>query len=177
MLPRARDGAWLRYVYTDEIKKKPAQKEEGEQAGSASGEPIISSSEKKEKEEIQYEEEVKEYMMNERMLERGYAIPLLSKEMKYYDRMASAARYSNATKKGLWGACEIEKKENGLLKAQEVDDCVIKGSDLGEGQKIYRAKGCLGYVNTVVIQSHGDRWLCDEEEAEENGWAKAPDCY
>ena len=187
VLLRARDGAWLRYVFTDEVKRKPVEKEGDDAADVASNEPNNSSEEvekeagedvkNRKEEEAEYEEEVSEYMVNERMIERGYAIPLLSQQMKYYSRLASAARYSNATRKGLWGACEIKEGENGLLKTEEVDDdCVIKGIDLGESQRVYRTKECLAYENSVVIQSHGDRWLCSEEKAEEDGWQKASDC-
>jgi hypothetical protein len=180
VLVRARDGAWLRYIFTDEMKKKPIEKDENEgegESGSEGEEVNVSSNEPNNEssgdlivedndeadgpeEEVQYKEELVEYMVNERMIERGYAIPLLSKQMVHYDRLASAARYSNATGKGLWGACEVEEGENGLLKTQEVDDCVIKGMDLGEGQRVYRTKECLAYADSVVVQAHGDRWLC-----------------
>lgn len=118
-----------------------------------------------------------EYMINERIIEIGAGFPLLSEEMIYFDRMASGMRYSQATEKGLWGTCELETPKGGLPITNTVEECVIKGKVLINGDKVYREPGCAAYGRTVVLQySKGDAWLCSKEEAEEGGWQRAKDC-
>jgi endonuclease YncB( thermonuclease family) len=121
-------------------------------------------------------EDPKDFFINERMVETGFAFPLVSDQMVYGERILSAARFASATKKGLWGACEVAEAEgSGLLETQVVDDCVIKGKKQGE-KLVYRTKECANYGQTVVLQSQGDKWLCSEEEAENEGFQKAVDC-
>jgi hypothetical protein len=126
--------------------------------------------------EQEEEEMIREYLVSERIVEMGLGFPLLSKDMIYHEKLSAAARYSSATKRGLWGACEISENENGLLKTQSIDDCVIKGAETSGGQRIYRTPQCKAYKDTVVLMYQGGEWLCSEEEAVEKGFMKAADC-
>ena len=118
----------------------------------------------------------KEYMVSERIIEMGIGFPLLSREMKYYDRLVAAARYSSATKRGLWGKCQISQDDNGFLTSQIEEECVIKGFALMSGEKIYRTPSCAAYKDTVILGYKGGKWLCREEEAVNSGFVKAADC-
>jgi len=122
------------------------------------------------------EAKIKEYMVSERIIEMGLGFPLLAKELTYYERLASAARYSSATKRGLWGKCEISQDDNGFLKVQTDESCNIKGVVISNGDKIYRTSSCAGYKDTVVLLYKGGKWLCSEEEAVSSGYVKAVDC-
>ena len=122
------------------------------------------------------EDKIKEYLVSERIIEMGLGFPLLSKEMTYYEKLSAATRFSSATKRGLWGGCEISEGENGLLKTQTVDECVIKGVKLSNKEQIFRVPGCKAYKDTVVLGYKDDEWLCSEEDALEKGYVKAIDC-
>jgi hypothetical protein len=203
ILERAEDGAWLRYVFTAKKEKDSMPNEQTDNGSSApinddtnldspndvnvandvtaisSIEPTSNADDSNNDGEGEDEdnEEDDEYMINERIIEMGTGFPLLSEEMIYFDRMASGMRYSMATEKGLWGKCEIDAPEGGLPQTNIIEECVIKGKVLMNGDKVYREPGCAAYANTVVLQySKGDLWLCSKEEAEEGGWQRAKDC-
>lgn len=128
------------------------------------------------RDEEQAENKIKEYLVSERIVEMGLGFPLLSKDMIYHEKISAAARFSSATKRGLWGACEILEGENGLLETQKIEECVIKGVKLLNGQQVFRTSQCRSYKDTVVLKYKGDEWLCSEEEAVEKGFVKAIDC-
>lgn len=197
MLLRARNGAWTRYVWVadDEVTQDAYTKSlNGETVlglikpvnPDGTAEPIVSPSatsdnvnvspalESLPKEDI--EPKFKEYMVSERIIEMGLGFPLLAKDMKYYDKLAAAARYSSATKRGLWGKCEISQDDKELLQVQTIEECIIKGVTVLNGDKIYRTPSCAGYKDTVVLGYKGGKWLCSEEEAVASGFVKAIDC-
>lgn len=156
LINKSTDGAWLRYVFIEDIKKP----EEGQEVKVEENKP-------------------KEIIINERILEMGLGFPLVSQEMKYGERMLSASKYASATKKGLWGQCIVDSKKtaNGIyFSTQTIDDCVIKAETNIFGEKIYRTPSCLSYKEMIVIQSEGDKWFCSEDMAKENGFFKAKDC-
>ena len=206
VLERAEDGAWLRYVFVAEVKAEEnsdevisdgstalidddlevadSNNENGADDATAtvSIEPLAVVDEESDeviKDQVDDGDgdREEEYMINERIIEMGIGFPLLTEEMIYFDRMASGMKYSRATKKGLWGKCEIDAPEGGLPQTNVVEECVIKGKVLINGDKVYREPGCAAYASTVVLQySKGDAWLCSKEEAEEGGWERAKDC-
>jgi|GEM_PF-4724418 hypothetical protein len=138
-------------------------------------ESISPDEEQSDQEQVE-EDKIKEYLVSERIIEMGLGFPLLSKEMTYHEKLSAAARFSSATKRGLWGECEIQENENGLLMTQEINECIIKGIKLLDGQQIFRTPQCKGYKDTVVLLYKDDEWLCDEEAAIEKGYTKAIDC-
>ena len=207
ILERAEDGAWLRYVFTPEAEKENNSDDEpvsgtvapinegselsdieseliaDELTAIESVEPIAVAGDDVSvgdsvNEVSEDKEEIDEYMINERIIEMGAGFPLLAENMIHFERMASGMKYSRATEKGLWGACEIEApEEGGLPQTNVIEECIIKGKVLMNGDKVYREPGCAAYGNTVVLQySKGDAWLCSKEEAEEGGWVRAKDC-
>lgn len=197
LLSRAADGAWVRYVWVPENEKSQEAYNKALSgapvAGLGSSPAVVSEAgedeneEKKGKDEDKKEEgddeedndeeeRIDEYLVSERIIEMGLGFPLLSKDMVYYDKLSAAARFSSATKRGLWGACDVTEGKNGLLETQEITDCVIKGVELLDGEKVYRMPSCKAYKDTVVLDYKGGEWLCDEEEAKNKGYAKAIDC-
>ena len=102
------------------------------------------------------EDNIKEYLVSERIVEMGLGFPLLSKDMIYHEKLSAAARFSSATGRGLWGACDISEGDSGLLKTQEVMECVIKGVKLLDGQQVFRTPQCKVYKDTVVLKYKDD---------------------
>jgi hypothetical protein len=51
--------------------------------------------------------------------------------------------------------------------------CPIKGNINREGEKIYHTPWSPWYDRTVIDESKGQRWFCDEAEAEAAGWRPA----
>lgn len=117
----------------------------------------------------------KDIFINERIMEGGFGFPVVAPEMKYGERILSAAQYGSATSKGLWGQCELE-GEAPRIATKELTDCVIKGKVTVAGQKLYRTPACPAYIETIIIQSAGGQWFCAEDTAIDAGFSKAPDC-
>lgn len=192
LLSKAADGAWVRYVWVPENEKSqetynkalsdapvaglnvsPAPTESDDLVIKEEGVDKEGEEDSKEEDEG---EKIDEYLVSERIIEMGLGFPLLSKDMVYYDKLSAAAKFSSATKRGLWGKCEVTEGQDDLLRTQEVTDCVIKGVKLLDGQKVYRTQSCKAYKDTVVLSYKEGEWLCGEEEAKEKGYAKAVDC-
>lgn len=54
-------------------------------------------------------------------------------------------------------------------------DCPIKGNISWNGdKKYYHLPGMEDYDKTEIDLGKGERWFCSEQEAQENGWVKAP---
>jgi endonuclease YncB( thermonuclease family) len=51
--------------------------------------------------------------------------------------------------------------------------CRIKGNVRGKGERIYHAPGQRDYERVKVDEEQGERWFCNEGEAERAGWRKA----
>ena len=51
-------------------------------------------------------------------------------------------------------------------------DCRIKGNISPNG-KIYHVPGGAAYDRTQIVAAEGERWFCNEQEAEAAGWRKA----
>lgn len=110
------------------------------------------------------------------MLEGGFAFPVVSQDMKYGERMLSAAKFASATGRGLWKQCEVKPDVQGNLQTQEIKDCTIKGKVTSDGEKLYRTPNCPAYKETIVFQSQGGRYFCAEDIAKDAGFIKASDC-
>lgn len=200
VINKATDGAWIRYVYliqgdvdpepTPTPESTPTQEPEEASAtndeASETIEPVETTPNPDNEEENTSEittntpppepEDAEDIFINERMLEGGFAFPLVAENMTYGAQMLSAARFASATGKGMWGQCEITEKEEGRLYTNVVTDCVIKGDVISEQKRVYRTPSCEQYANHVPITADGDRWLCDEGHAQAEGWQPASDC-
>lgn len=53
------------------------------------------------------------------------------------------------------------------------EGCNIKGNVSTKGERIYHLPGQRYYEDTVIQQSHGERWFCSEEEARAAGWRRS----
>lgn len=170
LLDRTADGAWARYVYLqftpEEIQQERAQKATPSNA-SASPSPSQSPT--------STPDVPKEIFINERILEGGFAFPVVTPAMKHGEQMLSSAKFASATQKGLWGKCKVT-NENNLLQTETDTQCLIKGKVTSDLQKIYRTPECSAYKETTVLQSQGGKWFCAEDNAKDAGFVKGSDC-
>jgi endonuclease YncB( thermonuclease family) len=120
-----------------------------------------------------------EFLINEKILAGGFGFPVVSEDMKHGAAMLAAAKFASATRKGLWGKCEILEETRGeetMFATPPLTDCVLKGLLAADKQKIYRTPSCPAYGETLVLESQGGRWFCAEDTAQAEGFALAPDC-
>ncbi len=171
-LERASDGAWVRYVYMVDDKKK----EELEAKETETTEPEMTMPEVTPTPDLLPPQAEDEILINERILEGGFGFPLVSEDVILADRLLSAARYASATSKGLWKQCEVTKNDSDLLVTNELTKCVIKGTKSVMGKNVYRTDECRLYAKTIVLPSQGGQWFCSEDEAAAAGFEKAGDC-
>ena len=169
LLNKTSDGAFARYVYLqltpEEIQLAQNQNTVSEPSpnSSVSPSPTVTP------------DVPKEIFINERILEGGFAFPVVSPQTKYGERMLSAAKFASATQKGLWGKCKVT-NENNLLQTETATECLIKGKVTADLQKIYRTPECSAYKETTVLQSQGGKWFCAEDNAKDAGFTKGSDC-
>ncbi|WP_046866739.1 thermonuclease family protein [Microvirga massiliensis] len=68
------------------------------------------------------------------------------------------------------------KKWEGATESAEADrqrKCPIKGNISRTGVRIYHLPWQASYARTTVNEKAGERWFCDEAEAERAGWRRA----
>lgn len=51
--------------------------------------------------------------------------------------------------------------------------CQIKGNINAKGEKIYHVPGGRSYDATDIDLAAGERWFCNEKEAQEAGWRRS----
>ena len=51
--------------------------------------------------------------------------------------------------------------------------CVIKGNINAKGLRIYHLPGQLHYSDTQISETKGERWFCNEADAETAGWRRS----
>jgi endonuclease YncB( thermonuclease family) len=59
--------------------------------------------------------------------------------------------------------------ENNLSNATTSNNCVIKGN-ISHGKRIYHVPGGEFYSRTIIDVAKGERWFCNEAEAQAAGW-------
>ena len=105
--------------------------------------------------------------------------------LKFSDVYAADQARAQAEKRGIWQgpaqpAWEFRSQEWNAA-AQKVPakpagqsrkNCVIKGNISGNG-KIYHMPWSKWYAKTKIDTSRGERWFCDEAEAQRAGWRAA----
>ncbi len=176
VLTHAQDGAWVRYVYL-QLDQQDKQRSSPTTTPKPTAKPVTSviPSASPSTTPEPTPEQPKEIFINERILEGGFGFPVVSQEMKYGERLLSAARFANATNKGLWGQCKVENNNNNMH-TQALDQCIIKGKVTSDFKKIYRTPDCVAYGQTTIIESQGGRYFCAEDIAKDAGFIKADDC-
>jgi endonuclease YncB( thermonuclease family) len=65
------------------------------------------------------------------------------------------------------------KKSQPTNPAAPVGSCRIKGNVSGKGERIYHTPGQRDYARVKVNEEQGERWFCNESEADRAGWRKA----
>jgi len=107
---------------------------------------------------------------------------------KYQAEFKAAQNYARDHKLGLWHACACRAdnacaaKNNLNASASTTNtlppnpNCNIKGNINSKGEKIYHLPGCEYYSKTVISLDQGERWFCNEAEAQTAGWRKALNC-
>lgn len=84
-----------------------------------------------------------------------------------------------AAGRGIWQADAIppwEWRASRWERAAEASPrpgCPIKGNINARGERIYHTPWSPNYLRTVIDESRGERWFCDEAEAAVAGW-RAP---
>lgn len=173
LLNKTSDGAFARYVYLQLTPEEIAQSQTQQATPEASASPAASPSPSPSP--TVTPDVPKEIFINERILEGGFAFPVVSPQTRYGERMLSAAKFASATQKGLWGKCKVT-NENNLLQTESDTQCLIKGKVTSDLQKIYRTPECSAYKETTVLQSQGGKWFCAEDNAKDAGFTKGTDC-
>lgn len=111
-----------------------------------------------------------------RMLVRSGLAWSFRKYAHDYDRDEDAARVARL---GVWQATNEApwdyRAARWKVAVQEAPDrrCPIKGNISEEGERIYHAPWSPWYSKTKVDLGRGERWFCDEAEAQSSGW-RAP---
>jgi endonuclease YncB( thermonuclease family) len=89
-----------------------------------------------------------------------------------------AEREGRATKRGVFGAdnippWEFRKARWSAADAEEVGGCPIKGNIARAGERIYHLPWQRHYAKVRIDATAGERWFCDEAEAERAGFRRA----
>lgn len=103
----------------------------------------------------------------------AWAFRRFSDDYVDHEERAQAARI------GIWqGEAEApwDYRANGWERAAEASPrpgCPIKGNINRDGEKIYHTPWSPWYERTQIDESQGQRWFCDEAEAQAAGWRPA----
>jgi len=112
--------------------------------------------------------------LNRTMIENGLAWAFI----KYSDDYATAEARARDQELGIWqGEAEApwDYRENKWARAVEASPggCPIKGNISSSGERIYHTPWSPWYSRTKINEGNGERWFCDEDEAQQAGW-RAP---
>ncbi len=124
--------------------------------------------------------------INLELVKQGFAYSYsYPPDIKYQDQIVKVQEEAREAKRGLWGACSADPRVNSsatpsiapVSAAQGSNGtCVIKGNISALGEKIYHLPGCGSYAKTQIDESRGEKWFCNEAEAQAAGWRKALNC-
>ena len=121
---------------------------------------------------------VGETNINRQMVLNGWAVAYL----QYSDTYAEEEQLAKTKRRGIWNGEFVRPHQfraaawEGSRKSTDVADqgqCVIKGNINSKGIKIYHAPWSKSYKRTKINIAKGERWFCDEAEAQAAGW-RAP---
>lgn len=114
--------------------------------------------------------------LNAQMVEAGLAWAFV----RYSDDYASNEAKASAARAGIWqGRSDApwdyrKARWDRAAAAAPRADCPIKGNiSRSGGEKIYHPPWSPAYDRTVIDESAGERWFCDEAEALAAGWRPA----
>jgi len=112
--------------------------------------------------------------VNELIVSEGLALAY----RQYSKDYVSAEENAKKLGLGMWQGKFVEPwkwrrgERLGEARAQNPNDCVIKGNISGSG-KIYHTPSSPWYARTKINTAKGERWFCSKEEAEAAGWRAA----
>ena len=109
------------------------------------------------------------------MVRAGHALAF----RKYSSAYISEEEDAKAARRGAWSGEFLPPWEFRKLKWESADvaapdsNCPIKGNISANGVKIYHVPWSRSYDRTRINTAKGERWFCDEAEAQAAGW-RAP---
>ena len=113
------------------------------------------------------------------MVREGWAVAFVEYATDYVAEEAQAKR----ERRGIWGGKFVvpaayrkgaRQGENRPRPATaQAQDCSIKGNIAKSGERIYHMPWQTSYARTKIDERKGERWFCDEGEAERAGWRRA----
>lgn len=111
--------------------------------------------------------------LNAAMIEHGLAWAFV----KYSNRFIAAERDARQARRGIWAAGCVtpwDHRANSGRTVAEVapNGCAIKGNITRNG-RIYHTPSSPWYARTRVEAARGERWFCDERQAQLAGWRPA----
>lgn len=113
--------------------------------------------------------------VNETLVSEGLAWAFT----RYSDDFASHEASAQLTGVGIWDGEAQPAWEYRAARWERAADasprpgCPIKGNINRAGEKIYHTPWSPWYDRTSIDESKGQRWFCDEEEAQAAGWRAA----
>jgi endonuclease YncB( thermonuclease family) len=116
--------------------------------------------------------------INARMIRDGLAWAFV----KYSSIYAGIEKEARQARRGVFEVVNLPpwefraeqwKKSQPSDPAEGLRSCRIKGNVSGSGERIYHAPGQRHYERVKVDAKQGERWFCNETEAERAGWRKA----
>lgn len=98
--------------------------------------------------------------------------------LRYSDAYADAEAAARARETGVWQAETLapwDWRETAWASAsgEAPAGCPIKGNISRSGNRIYHTPWSRDYARTQINEAYGERWFCDEAEAQAAGW-RAP---
>lgn len=117
-------------------------------------------------------------MVNDVLVRQGFAqVSTYPPDVKYQSDFLSAQNEAREAGRGLWANCDsptsnITQPSAKSTQAPPDPNCVIKGNISSSG-KIYHMPGQRYYDQTTIDESSGERWFCNEVEAQAAGWRKS----
>lgn len=122
--------------------------------------------------------------LNAWMAANGWAMAYRQYSKDYVDAEAAA----RASRAGIWAGTfqppwEWRKdkrdgkpqpaNQSAPRKAAPAGNCAIKGNISAKGERIYHVPGGRFYEQTQINERDGERWFCNEQDAEKAGWRKS----
>lgn len=112
------------------------------------------------------------------LVRQGHAVVF----RRYGDTHAALEAEARAARRGLWAApapvmpwaYRARRWEASAGSGPDPVSCPIKGNISRDGSRIYHLPWMRWYDRTRIDTGRGERWFCDEAEAQAAGWRRAP---
>lgn len=124
--------------------------------------------------------------VNNHLIRQGFAhASTFPPDIKHSEQFKEAEREARENNRGLWSECQKDMineptltnfSNSPISSPKPTGTCIIKGNISSGGERIYHLPGCGSYVKTTIDESKGERWFCNEAEAQSAGWRKAKNC-